>query len=67
MAFSRDRKRMSVLTTDYAGDGNILYTKGAPDYILEDENCKYLNAKGEECDLDAETKSLLKAKQKEFA
>ena len=36
LAFSRDRKRMSVLCKDHTGDNNILYVKGAPDYILKD-------------------------------
>ena len=53
MAFSRDRKRMSVLCTDYADDKNILYIKGAPDYMLADKACQYLNGNGEECPLDA--------------
>jgi len=67
MAFSRDRKRMSVLCTDYADDSNILYIKGAPDYMLTDKNCKYLDADGEEKDLDDHAKKAIKTKQKEFA
>ena len=31
---------MSVLTKDSESDGNVLYVKGAPDYVLKD--CKQM-------------------------
>jgi len=58
---------MSVLCNDYADDKNILYIKGAPDYMLGDKKCQYLDSDGKVKPLDAHVKKALKDKQKELA
>ena len=58
LAFSRDRKRMSVLCKDHTGNDNILYVKGAPDYILSDCD-QALNAKGEVENLSSQARNII--------
>ena len=57
LAFSRDRKRMSVLCSDGSNSGkNILYVKGAPDYMLADKNCMFMDSEGNVQKLNAQAR-----------
>lgn len=46
MEFSRDRKSMSVLMKNKNAADNILFIKGAPDYLLKASK-KVMNKDGE--------------------
>lgn len=46
LEFSRDRKSMSILVKPKNGEKNLMFIKGAPDYLLERTN-KIVNTNGE--------------------
>ncbi|CAD8072999.1 unnamed protein product [Paramecium primaurelia] len=56
LEFTRDRKSMSVLANSKNEKGNVLFIKGAPDYLLEKSN-QIMNVDGEVVQLKAEDKA----------
>ena len=56
LEFSRDRKSMSILVKNKKGGKNIMFIKGAPDYLLERTN-KIVNNKGEVVSMSSSDKA----------
>lgn len=56
LEFSRDRKSMSVLMKNKISGKNVLFIKGAPDYLLKASK-KVLNKEGELVDFTASSKA----------
>lgn len=53
LEFTRDRKSMSVLCKDLKSKNNVMFIKGAPDYLLA-KSKKALLSNGQEADLSAD-------------
>ncbi|CAD8101390.1 unnamed protein product [Paramecium sonneborni] len=58
LEFTRDRKSMSVLASSKNEKANVLFIKGAPDYLLEKSNL-ILNSNGDAVPLKAQDKNEL--------
>ena len=66
LEFTRDRKSMSVLALDKSTNKNVLFIKGAPDYLLK-ASSKVLNKDGEVIDFTPSSKTAFENKIKEYA
>lgn len=66
LEFSRDRKSMSVLMKDKTTNKNVLFIKGAPDYLLSASK-KVLNKEGEVIDFTSASRTAFDNKIKEYA
>lgn len=66
LEFSRDRKSMSVLALNKQTNQNLLFIKGAPDYLLKSSK-KVLNKQGEAIDFTAESQAMFLEKVKDYA
>ncbi|EAR82769.2 sarco/endoplasmic reticulum calcium-translocating P-type ATPase (macronuclear) [Tetrahymena thermophila SB210] len=66
LEFSRDRKSMSVLLKCKSSNKNVLFIKGAPDYLLKASK-KIMNKDGEVVDFTAATKTAFENQIKEYA
>jgi magnesium-transporting ATPase (P-type) len=51
LEFDRDRKAMSVLTRESGSSNNVMYVKGAPDFLLKGTS-KIMNANGDVVDFN---------------
>lgn len=66
LEFSRDRKSMSILVKSPAEKGNLMFIKGAPDYLIEKSKL-IMNSKGEAVELKAEDRNRLLEDVKKLA
>ncbi|KAL4466566.1 hypothetical protein ABPG72_010617 [Tetrahymena utriculariae] len=66
LEFSRDRKSMSVLMKCKSSNKNVLFIKGAPDYLLKASK-KIMNKDGEIVDFTSATKAAFENQIKEYA
>lgn len=66
MEFSRDRKSMSVLMKSKNAADNILFIKGAPDYLLKASK-KVMNKDGEIVDFTQTSRASFENQVKEYA
>lgn len=58
LEFTRDRKSMSVLVKEQGAANNVMFIKGAPDYLLERTD-KIMNASGNVVSMNATEKQAL--------
>ena len=64
--FSSDRKRMSVIFNNEQKNQHYIFSKGAPEILLE--SCKYyLNRTGSSASIDAEWREEFRSKISEFS
>lgn len=58
LEFSRDRKSMSILVKHRDAKGNMMFIKGAPDYLIERTN-KIVNVSGQVVEMSSADKNRL--------